>query len=174
MDLMVRYQQADAAAVEELVTRLSPRLLRFLGWPQFNTSHAEDLLQDCWLRIHRARHTYRPSQPVLPWIFAIARHTRLDGYRKRRRLEARETLVAEVPDHAGVAAPAAPDEDLLRMIEALPKSQQDVLLMLKVSGMTLEEVARATGSTVGSVKQKSHRAYVKLRELMEKAGTHEG
>jgi DNA-directed RNA polymerase specialized sigma24 family protein len=38
--------------------------------------------------------------------------------------------------------------------------------------MTLEEVARATGSTVGSVKQKSHRAYVKLRELMEKSGGH--
>ena len=37
--------------------------------------------------------------------------------------------------------------------------------MLKVSGMSLEEVARATGGTVGAVKQKAHRAYVKLREL---------
>ena len=32
------------------------------------------------LRIHRARHTYLPSEPLLPWIFAIARHTRLDAY----------------------------------------------------------------------------------------------
>jgi RNA polymerase sigma-70 factor (ECF subfamily) len=177
MDLMVRYQQADAAAVEELVTRLSPRLLRFLAWPRLNQGGAEDLLQDCWLRIHRARHTYRPSEPVLPWIFAIARHTRLDGYRKRRRRELRETLVAEVPESAVRATQAATqattlDDDLLRMIETLPRSQQDVLVMLKVSGMTLEEVARATGSTVGSVKQKSHRAYVKLRELIEKGGGH--
>jgi RNA polymerase sigma-70 factor (ECF subfamily) len=170
---MVRYQQADAAAVEELVTLLSPRLLRFLAWPQTNAHSAEDLLQDCWMRIHRARHTYRPSEPVLPWIFAIARHTRLDGYRKRRRRELRETLVAEVPESAVRETPAAtPDDDLLGMIETLPRSQQDVLVMLKVSGMTLEEVARATGSTVGSVKQKSHRAYVKLRELMEKGRGH--
>ena len=38
--------------------------------------------------------------------------------------------------------------------------------MLKVAGMSLEEVARATSSTVGAVKQKAHRAYEKLRETM--------
>jgi RNA polymerase sigma-70 factor (ECF subfamily) len=38
--------------------------------------------------------------------------------------------------------------------------------MLKISGLSLEEVARATGSSVGSVKQKAHRAYQKLRELL--------
>jgi RNA polymerase sigma-70 factor, ECF subfamily len=171
MELMIRYQHAEATAVEEFVSRLSPRLLRFLAWPQLNPRDAEDLLQDCWLRIHRARHTYRPSQPVLPWIFAIARHTRLDGYRKRRRLESRETLVAEVPDYLAMeTASIAPGDDILRLIETLPQSQQDVLVMLKVSGMTLEEVARAIGSSVGSVKQKAHRAYAKLRELLPKGG----
>jgi RNA polymerase sigma-70 factor, ECF subfamily len=167
MELMVRYQRADAASVEELVARLSPRLLRFLAWPRLNLREAEDLLQDCWLRIHRARDTYRSSQPVLPWIFAIARHTRLDGYRKRRRMESRESLVAEVPEPkvAETTSTALPD-DLLRLVETLPKSQQDVIVMLKVSGMTLEEVARATGTSAGAVKQKAHRAYAKLRELI--------
>ena len=46
----------------------------------------------------------------------------------------------------------------------LSESQREVLEMLKVAGMSLEEVARATSSTVGSVKQKAHRAYKKLRE----------
>ncbi len=171
MELMIRYQHADATAVEEFVNRLSPRLLRFLAWPQLNPRDAEDLLQDCWLRIHRARHTYRSSQPVLPWIFAIARHTRLDGYRKRRRLESRETLVAEVPEHVAMeTASRAPGDDILKLIETLPRSQRDVIVMLKVSGMTLEEVARAIGSSVGSVKQKAHRAYAKLRELLPKGG----
>jgi RNA polymerase sigma-70 factor, ECF subfamily len=175
MELMVRYQRADASAVEELVNRLSPRLLRFLAWPRLNPHEAEDLLQDCWMRIHRGRHTYRPSQPVLPWIFAIARHTRLDGYRKRRRLESREKLVAEVPEPvATLAASTTPNDEILGLIETLPKSQQEVLVMLKVSGMTLEEVARSTGSSVGSVKQKAHRAYVKLRELLPKGGRDAG
>jgi RNA polymerase sigma-70 factor (ECF subfamily) len=64
--LMVRYQHADAAAVEELVSRLSPALYRFLNRPDIAPSDIDDLLQDCWIRIHRSRQTWRPSQPLLP------------------------------------------------------------------------------------------------------------
>ncbi len=163
--LMARYQEGEAEAVEELVRRLSPRLLRFFGSFQADRADAEDLLQDCWIRIHRARHTYRPHEPVLPWIFAIARHTRLDAYRRRRRRESREVLVANPPETYSLAAQAsAADEDrFLRLVESLPDSQREVLLMLKVSGMSLEDVARATSSTVGAIKQKAHRAYERLR-----------
>jgi DNA-directed RNA polymerase specialized sigma24 family protein len=55
-----------------------------------------------------------------------------------------------------------------------PKSQREVIEMLKVAGMSLEEVARATSSTVGSVKQKVHRAYKKLRETMSATGSGRG
>ena len=54
--------------------------------------------------------------------------------------------------------------DLETLLAGLPESQREVIAMLKISGMTLEEVARATSSSVGSVKQKAHRAYEKLRE----------
>ena len=135
--LMARYQRGEPEAVEELIRRLSPRLLRFFGSFQAALTDSEDLLQDCWIRIHRSRHTYRPSEPLLPWIFAIARHTRLDAYRRRRRRESREVLVANPPEmHAPAAqAPTAVDE-FLRLMESLPDSQREVLLMLKVSGMT--------------------------------------
>jgi RNA polymerase sigma-70 factor (ECF subfamily) len=168
--LMVRYQGADPHAVDELVDRLSPMLLRFLGGPYRSKSDAEDLLQDCWLRIHQSRHTYRPSEPVLPWIFAIARHTQVDDYRRRRRLGSREVLVADVPEVSRSAEP--PDllerEELFRFVDALPEAQREVVLMLKVSGMSLAEVARATSSTAGAIKQKAHRAYAKLRLLLQK------
>jgi len=49
----------------------------------------------------------------------------------------------------------------------LPESQREVLTMLKVNELSLEEVARATSSTVGAVKQKAHRAYQQLRNLLE-------
>jgi RNA polymerase sigma-70 factor (ECF subfamily) len=128
---------------------------------------ADDLLQETWLRIHRVRHTYRPGEPALPWFYAIARHVRVDHYRKsvrtaagERELEAMSKEVAIIPngsDHGdGLGALLAP----------LPESQREVIEMLKVAGMSLEEVARATSSTVGSVKQKVHRAYKKLRETM--------
>src|SRR5665213_2983569 len=96
--LMVAYQQGQEAPVDELVRRISPSLLRFFAMSGNLGQDAEDLLQECWIRIHKARHTYRPSEPLLPWIFAIAHYTRLDGYRKRRRRESKETLMASPPE----------------------------------------------------------------------------
>lgn len=163
--LMVRYQQADRAAIELLVETLSPMLTGYLCNHDVRPAEREDILQDCWLRIHRSRHTYLPSQPVLPWIFAIARHTRLDAYRRRRRKEGREFLVAEVPEPASSAAP--PETGVFEMLDRLPEGQREVLLMLKVVGLSLEEIAAATSSSIGAVKQKAHRAYKTLRVLLE-------
>ncbi|MEO8595758.1 MAG: sigma-70 family RNA polymerase sigma factor, partial [Candidatus Solibacter sp.] len=123
--------------------------------------HADDLLQETWLRIHQVRHTYRPGEPVLPWLYAIARHIRVDHYRKALRSESRERSLAEGRE---VAQPPAGIDDLESLLATLPESQREVIAMLKISGMTVEEVARATSSSVGSVKQKAHRAYQKLRE----------
>jgi DNA-directed RNA polymerase specialized sigma24 family protein len=55
------------------------------------------------------------------------------------------------------------------LVAALPKSRREVLTMLKVNDLSIEEVARATSSTVGAVKQKAHRAYGRLRNLLETA-----
>ena len=169
---MERYQRADGEATSLLVERLSPMLLRFLAGPLQTRDHAEDMLQDCWMRIHRARHTYRPGSPLLPWIFAIARHTRVDAYRRRSQITRRELASDNLEAAAGAsAAPAEPDHgDIWKLVAELPSSQQEVVKMLKVAGLSLEETARATGSTVGSVKQKAHRAYRKLRELLVAQG----
>ena len=171
-DLMTRYQGADREAATELIRQVSPLLLRFLSRPIYNRGYAEDLLQECWLRIHKARHTYRPGSPLMPWVFAIARHTRVDGFRQRGRIEAHELVVEELRDLSiSKPEPAVPHQDLYRLVDELPESQREVLFMLKVSGMTLEEVARATSSTVGSVKQKAHRAYEKLRRQLTRLGS---
>ncbi len=173
---MASYQKADRDAASALVESVSPMLLRFLAGPLQTRPFAEDMLQDCWLRIHKARHTYRPGSPVLPWIFAIARHTRIDAYRRRKRIDAKELLFDEqVEPRQQVGRPAdAPDFDVWRLLERLPESQQVVIRMLKVSGMSLAEVANATGTTVGAVKQKAHRAYERLRVMLQdpsEAGT---
>ena len=167
-ELMVRYQQGDGAAVETLVTNLSPALFRFCSGPGMSRGDTEDLLQDCWLRIHRARHTYLPSEPLLPWIFEVARHTRLDAYRRRRRLGSREVLVAGTPEPAGNTP--APGSGVMELVNRLPDGQREVIVMLKVVGMSLEEVARATSSTTGAIKQKAHRAYAALRTMLAAEG----
>ncbi len=162
---MAAYQQGDRDAAEALIERASPQLHRFFMAQVVSRRYADDLLQETWLRIHQARHTYRPGEPVLPWIYAIARHTRVDSYRKVRRTEVREQQVDVLPE-AFTPARSHSGPDLESLLRTLPESQREVIVMLKVSEMTLEEVARATSSSVGSVKQKAHRAYQKLRQVL--------
>lgn len=164
--LMEAYQRGDGEAANRLIESVSPALHRYLAVHSADRRHADDLLQDVWLRIHKSRHTYRPGEPVLPWLYAIARHVRIDGYR-RREFERQESTLE------GVAEPSAPSEpessggaDLEYLLSSLPESQREVVSLLKISGLSLEETARVTRSSVGSVKQKAHRAYEKLRTLL--------
>jgi RNA polymerase sigma-70 factor, ECF subfamily len=166
--LMAQYQRGDFSAATTLIHRISPQLHRFFMAQLVSRSDADDLLQETWLRIHKVRHTYRPGEPVLPWFYAIARHVRVDHYRKAIRISTREQRLEEISSVAA-ADPAEPDhlrDNLAELLAPLPESQREVIEMLKVTGMTLEEVARATSSSVGSVKQKVHRAYKKLRDKL--------
>ena len=148
-----------------LIETLSAQFFRFFLGQVRNHAQAEDLLQDFWLRIHSARHSYRPGEPVLPWMYAIARRVKVDQYRKTRRVSSHELQVDKLPDVSTPKPSEAGQMDFRKLLGALPESQREVVLMLKVSGLSLEEVARATRSSIGSVKQKAHRAYTKLRAL---------
>lgn len=164
--LMIGYQQGDSAAAAVLVERLSPRLYRFFATQMGNRTDADDMLQELWLRIHRVRHTYRAGQPLLPWAYAIAHRVRIDAYRRRRRLW-REIGIDALPEPA---LRQQEQSDLLpfhELLATLPDSQREVLTMLKVDGLTIEEIARATSSTAGAVKQKAHRAYERLRRFLQ-------
>jgi len=164
---MERYQQADPESPAALVVALSPPLLRFFRSQVASREHADDLLQDTWLRIHRVRHTYRPGEPVLPWVYAIARRVRVDGYRRTRRIMMHETAMEMLPERPAQVEPGNSLPAFDSLVATLPEGQREVVTMLKAGGLSLDEVARATSSTVGAVKQKAHRAYEKLRKLLE-------
>jgi RNA polymerase sigma-70 factor (ECF subfamily) len=169
--LMVRYQRGDLAAATALINRLSPQLHRFFLVQFASRREADDLLQETWLRIHQVRHTYRAGEPMLPWLYAIARHIRVDHHRKGQRTTAREQGLGELPEVAAVLPTGShATADLETLLALLPESQREVIEMLKVAGMSLEEVARATSSSVGSVKQKAHRAYERLRGRLSGMG----
>jgi len=173
--LMARYQQGDFGAATDLIERISPQLHRLFAAQSVNRADADDLLQETWLRIHKVRHTYRPGEPALPWFYAIARHVRVDHYRKSLRTTGGERQM-EAMSKGAATYPAESDhaDGLEALLAPLPDSQREVIEMLKVVGMSLEEVARATSSSVGSVKQKVHRAYKKLRETMSARGSGRG
>jgi len=162
--LMHAYQESEAAAPSELVERLTPQLRRFFLRLQASGPDAEDLLQDFWLRVHRFRHTYRRDSPLLPWLFAIARNTRVDGFRRAKRQITTPVLeMDQLPDTRSASNGYEARLDLQRLLALLPDGQREVVTLLKLSGLTLEEVAAATGNSVGGVKQKAHRAYKRMR-----------
>lgn len=166
--LMLAYQQGDLAAAAELIRRVSPQLHAFFALQGTSRPEADDLLQETWLRVHQVRHTCRAGAAVLPWLYAIARHIRIDHFRSTvRQQSGAQTFSQETALFVKPAQSSADTSDLEVLLQALPESQREVIVMLKVANMSLEEVARATGCSVGSVKQKAHRAYTKLREQLE-------
>ena len=173
--LMARYQQGESSAASLLIERVSPQLHRFFAAQSFSRTDADDLLQETWLRIHRVRHTYRQGEPALPWFYAIARHIRVDHYRKSIRTSTHEQQV-EVESIAAKDHEPMQADGLMALLAPLSATERETVVMLKVTGMSLEEVARATSSTVGSVKQKAHRAYKKLRNILSttRQGTTQG
>jgi RNA polymerase sigma-70 factor, ECF subfamily len=163
---MSRYQQADPAAPGALIASIGPALLRFFRYNAASREQAEDLLQETFLKIHRMRHSYRPGEAVLPWVYAIARHVRVDSYRRIRRIVAHEAATDTLPEAAGRKDALDSALEFEALVAQLPDGQREVIVMLKAAGMTVEEVARATSSTVGAVKLKAHRAYESLRALL--------
>src|SRR5882757_4531372 len=137
---MERYQQADPDAPATLVGSLSPALLRFFKSQAASREQADDLLQETWLRIHRVRHTYRPGEPVLPWVYAIARRVRVDGYRRARRITVHETAMDVLPEQHTPAEFPDSQPAFETLVATLPESQREVVTMLKAGGLSLEEV----------------------------------
>lgn len=163
---MLRYQQADSEAASLLIMGISPQIFQFFLAQVRNHAHAEDLLQDFWLRIHNARRTYRPAEPVLPWLYAIARHVQIDDYRRKTRIRSHELQTEQLPERPAPEPARNTIPDIADLLKDLPPSQKEAVLLLKVAGLSLEEAARATGTTVGSIKQKAHRAYNTLRRSL--------
>src|SRR5919202_5239705 len=99
-ELMSAYVAGDARAFEQLFSRLAPRVHAFFLRSFRDEGVADDLLQVTFMKIHRARHQYRPGLKLAPWLFAVAGRVRLDELRRRRRLP-------EDTDEDAVARPDA-------------------------------------------------------------------
>jgi RNA polymerase sigma-70 factor (ECF subfamily) len=176
---MARYGAGDDAAFVEVYDELAPRLFGYLVRQTRDQARAEDLVQQTFLQMHRARGTFVPGAEVVPWAFAIARRLLIDGYRRGRR----EVLAPEPAggegERAGRDEPAAPDapaDDLVQAAQLaariqaelarLPETQRVAFELLKEEGLSLAEAAQVLGTTVSAVKLRAHRAYEALRLVL--------
>src|SRR5690349_2478561 len=97
-DLMQRYCDGDASAFRELYATVAPRLLGYLVKMARDKAVADDLLQQTFLKVHRARGAYIRDADPLPWIYSIAHRTFLDHARAKKRAVVRVGDVEELPE----------------------------------------------------------------------------
>src|SRR5690349_22224189 len=127
-DLMQRYQDGDAAAFRELYALVAPRLLGYLLKMARSRAVADDLLQQTFLKVHRARAAYVRGADPLPWIYSIAHRTFIDETRKSRRAVVRVGEVEELPEvPAGITGEAADQRDEVRADPDLVTAALDAL-----------------------------------------------
>lgn len=169
-ELMVAYQGGDMAAFEALWGELADELLAFLRALARDHHRAEDLLQETFLQLHKARHTYLPGRPVRPWVYAIARNVFLMAYRAAKRRQAHESVAeGELPDVPVLPEALASDgrKDLAKFLARLPELSREVLLLHHVAGLSFREVGEVLGLSEGAAKVRAHRALEQLRRLAQ-------
>ena len=167
--LMARYQSGSLEAFDALYASLAPSLRAYLLSLARDGARADDLLQDTFLQIHRARHTYRPGLPVRPWVFAIARHVWLMDRRMRAR---RPEAVAEMPDLpvAGGMEGLADRDTLRRALTRVDADRREALLLHHVWGFSFAEIGQMLGIRADAAKLRSSRAMGDLRAVLTREG----
>jgi RNA polymerase sigma-70 factor (ECF subfamily) len=179
-DLMQRYQDGDASAFRELYALVAPRLLGYLTKLSRSRPVADDLLQQTFLKVHRARGAYIRGSDPLPWIYSIAHRTFIDEARKTKRAIVSVGHDGSIPEvAAGIDGATADRRDESRVdpdlakaaldaLAGLPDAQREAVVLTKLDGKTVAEAAEIAGTTVGAMKVRAHRGYEALRKLLGK------
>ena len=177
---MERYAAGDDAAFEALYDALAGRLYAYLRRHVPDPHGCDDLVQETFLRMHRARGTFMTGAPVLPWAFAIARRLVVDRGRRDRRAPSGMGYVDPEPV-SPVGATDRPEQvaearevarRLAQALARLPASQRSAFELLKQDGLTLAEAAAVLGVTVTAVKLRAHRAYESIRAALGEDTVH--
>lgn len=162
--LMVAYQGGDLAAFEQLYALLAPPLGRWLRARLGDADRAEDLLQEAFLQIHRARHTYDRSYPVGPWAYAIARHVWLMHRRtESRRVQPRASVEEMNLAVHGDAEAFARRHDVRNALASVSPERRRALIWHHVLGLRFREIARRLRIRETAAKLRSSRGMAELR-----------
>lgn len=166
---MVAYQRGDEPAFESLYGELAGPVRGFLASLTRDLGRAEDLLQETFFHVHRARHTYDPDRSAKAWVYAIAHNVFLMACRSdRRRGRNEEPGGDDLPDLPVPAeAESLADRDLVRRaLGRLPVDRREALLLHHVEGLSFREVGAVLGISTMAAKLRSHRAMAQLRALL--------
>ncbi len=172
--LMLRFQRGDEAAFEELVKRHTRGVLnlvyRYLG----DAARAEDVAQDVFVKVYRARKKYEPKARFSTWLYRIAVNHCLNEIRSRK-----NQPVGSQPIDDLLEEPAGehPDSRLSRSelrravktaIDALPENQRMAVILARYEDLSYDEIAEAMGLSLEAVKSVLFRAKENLKQSLSR------
>ena len=181
--LMLQVRGGSGPAFEELVLRYQNRLLTILEHLVGNREQAEDLAQETFLRVFRARERYEPGAKFSTWLFTIANNVASNALRSRSRRKevgvpegnSSESGALQLDQMAKAASGLQPTRNLDKLeqaemvrhaVAALSERQRMALLLAKFEGMSYQDIADSMGLSVQAIKSLLSRARVNLKEIL--------
>ncbi len=139
-----------------------------------NAATSEELFQDVWLGLVRARAKYQPTAKFTTYLYTLAHNRVIDFYRQQSRalpksysedaLDPLDALEARVQDQPERRAEILEDaERLLQLVAELPEAQREAFVMRQEAGMSIEQIAAATAVNHETAKSRLRYALAKLR-----------
>jgi RNA polymerase sigma-70 factor (ECF subfamily) len=166
--LMERLREGDVRAFDALFERYAEAIHRFFCRRIGDAARAEDLTQETFLSVIRARGRYLVGRSFRQWLYAIAANAARHELRAQQREGARLRQAASAT--AAGSEVARVDERAVRQALALlGDAQREVIVLHAYEGMTFVEIAQVLRTTADAVRVRAHRAYRKLRELLGQA-----
>jgi RNA polymerase sigma-70 factor, ECF subfamily len=174
-DLMLAYAAGDAAAFDALYARHKGGVYRYLLRQCRQGVAVDELFQDVWMNLIRARASYTPTAKFATYLYRLAHNRLIDHYRASGVVslvsaddEAHEDAVAALPANRGLEPEMRAEnrqlgERLKSAVAALPPPQRDAFLLQQEAGLSLDEIAELTGVGVETVKSRLRYAVNKLR-----------
>jgi RNA polymerase sigma-70 factor (ECF subfamily) len=178
--LMLRVKEGDDASFAALLERYRAPVIHFI-YRMVQSQHiAEELAQDVFLRVYRARKGYEPNAKFTTWLFRIATHIALNAIRDGRSERGVESMDdadaqrGELPDRRRTIEQAMLEDarlaEVRRAVQALPAKQRAAVLMHKYQELDYAQIARVLGCSESAVKSLLFRAYETLRRKLAHFG----
>jgi len=165
-ELMLAYGAGDAGAFETLYARHRARLYRFVLRSIKLRAVAEELYQEIWMRVIEARTSYTPKARFTTWLYTIAHNHLVDHWRKKGltlvALDG-DDLASADPDPAAQAQAREAVARFAAALEALPPLQREAFLLHEENGLSIAEIASATGANEEAAKSRLRYALAKLK-----------
>ena len=179
--IMLRVAAGDEAAFNYLVEKYHRAMINFLYRMAHNQAVAEELAQDVFLRVYRARESYRAEAKFSTWLYRIATNVAVNHARDTRHERAAQNVLLDVPDEETGTTPEVADDEpnieqrLLREerlaairqhVMALPERQRLAVLMHKYQGLDYRQIGDVLKLSESATKSLLFRAYQTLREKL--------